>query len=247
VAGYRVPERSVDTNFVADAFVEALEAEQRVELAMGQPVTRVTPADEGGARWYVHTAGERHGPFAAVVNALWEGRPRVDRSLGHRPDVAEQHRYRVSVFAETARSLDGPSAVVAAGPFGDVKNYDGRRFYLSWYETGLLAREEAVDPPLLPKLADARRQEIAGEVFRRLGAVLNWVPDIERATTALRVEGGWVYSQGRGRLDQPGAGVHRRDRLGISRVESYFSVDTGKYSVAPHLARELAGMIATSI
>ena len=67
---------------------------------------------------------------------------------------------------------------------------------------------------------------------------------LERAASEVRVEGGWVYSQGRGSLGDPAAGVHRRARHGISNRGSYFSVDTGKYSVAPSRAEELAPLVA---
>lgn len=247
VAGYRVPERSVDTNFVADAFVDALDGETRVELAMGQTATAVSPVDdERSDRWFVEAGDERHGPFHAVVNALWEGRPRIDRFVGHRPDTAEQHRYRVALFVETAEQLDSPSAVLAVGPFGDVKNYGGHSFYVSWYDAGLLARAESVDPPSVSELSDRERKRIISEVFGGLGTPCPWVTEIGRVASRVRVEGGWVYSQGRGPLDDPSAGVHRRDRLGISRIGSFFSVDTGKYSVAPTLGEELAKMIATA-
>ncbi len=191
-----------------------------------------------------HRWREADGPFDAVVNALWEGRPRIDRTLGHRPDAAEHHRYRVSLFVRTATALELPSAVLAVGPFGDVKTYSERDFYLSWYPAGLLARGEAVDPPPVPALSDRGRKRIATEVFAALGDVLPWVRSIERAAAEVRVEGGWVYSQGGGSLDDPVAAVHRRNRLGISRLGSYFSVDTGKYSVAPTLAERLARAVA---
>jgi hypothetical protein len=151
----------------------------------------------------------------------------------------------VSLFVRTAKRLDSPSAVLAFGPFGDVKSYGGRDFYLSWHPAGLLARRESVDPPPAPTLVGDERERIATAVWAELGATLPWVGEIERAATQVRVEGGWVYSQGRGALDDPAAGVHRRDRLGISRLGSYFSVDTGKYSVAPALAHRLARAIVT--
>ncbi|MDQ1380387.1 MAG: hypothetical protein QOJ71_1106 [Actinomycetota bacterium] len=251
VAGFRVPERSVDTNRVADAFVDALDGEPLIELRPGRHVTGVASLGEQRDRWRVHTTngrdGDAHdedGPFDVVVNALWEGRPRVDRTVGHRPDSAEHHRYRVSLFVRTATALEPRSAVLAVGPFGDVKSYGERDFYLSWYPTGLLARAEAVDPPPVPALNDGERERIATEVFATLGHVLPWVRDIERAAADVRVQGGWVYSQGGGLLDDPVAAVHRRDRLGISRLGSYFSVDTGKYSVAPTLAERLARAVA---
>ncbi|MDQ1433343.1 MAG: hypothetical protein QOF59_159 [Actinomycetota bacterium] len=261
VAGFRVPERSVDTNRVADAFVDALDGEPLVELRLGRHVTGVETVDDRNDRWRVHTTSGRDGnghdgdergddepdhdgPFDAIVNALWEGRPRIDRTVGHRPDWAEHHRYRVSLFVRTATALEPRSAVLAVGPFGDVKSYSERDFYLSWYPTGLLAHAEAVDPPAVPALSDRARNRIATEVFAALGDVMPWVRSIERAASEVRVQGGWVYSQGGGSLDDPVAAVHRRNRLGISRLGSYFSVDTGKYSVAPTLAERLARAVA---
>jgi glycine/D-amino acid oxidase-like deaminating enzyme len=240
-AGYRVPERSVDTNVVADAFVRALDAEDLVELAPGLSVTGASPAggDPTGP-WRVHAGGESHGPFTAVVNALWSGRPAVDHSAGHRPDTGEQHRYRAALFVRTRREVQAASAVVAVGPFGDVKRYGPLSFYLSWYPAGLLARSESVEPPPTPRTTESDRRRIAAATFTQLAAVLPAVAEVERAAAEVRVEGGWVYSQGRGTLDDPAAEVHRRDRLGISRLGSYISVDTGKYSVAPTLAERVA-------
>jgi glycine/D-amino acid oxidase-like deaminating enzyme len=243
VAGFRVPERSVDTNLVADAFVRALEAEPGVELACGQ---RVTGVDGDPDAWTVICDGERLGPYRAAVNALWEGRPAIDRAAGHRPDTAEQHRFRVSVFARTEAALATPSAVVAVGPFGDVKNYGGHHHYASWYPAGLLARTEAMEPPPAPSPGGPERERIAAETLGALETLLPGVSELRRAAAEIRVEGGWVYSQGRGLLDDPKAGVHRRSRHGISRRGSWFSVDTGKYSVALTRAEELARMVAAA-
>ena len=246
VAGFRVPERSVDTIAVADAFVAALEEEPRIEVRLDRRVTAVEPDGGSTERWSVHAGGSRHGPFDAVVNALWEGRPVIDETVGHRPDTAQQHRYRLSVFAHTSRPLDTPCAVLAVGPFGDVKNYDGRSFYLSWYPLGLRARSETVAPPPVPELLDDDRERLGADVFAALATRLPWVAEIDAATDEVRVEGGWVYSQGRGLLDDPTATVHSRGLLGVTNVGSYFSVDTGKYSVAPTLAERIALAITAS-
>jgi glycine/D-amino acid oxidase-like deaminating enzyme len=244
VAGFRVPERSVDTQQVADAFVAALAADRRIEPVFATRVEAVEP--DGHGRWFVRTPDGRFGPFGAVVNALWHGRPVVDRSVGHRPDVEPQHRFRASLFVRTRRAVDAPCTVLSVGPFGDVKNYDGRNFYLSWYPLGLLAGADAEAPPVVPPLSDGARAGLAAGVFDALGSRLPFVRDIEAAAEEVKVEGGWVYSQGRGRLDDPGATVHRRDLLGITGVGTYFSVDTGKYSVAPTLAQALAEAVVAA-
>jgi hypothetical protein len=59
------------------------------------------------------------------------------------------------------------------------------------------------------------------------------------------VHGGFVFARGAGSLEDPLSGLHRRVRYGVQRRGSYFSVDTGKYSTAPWLARELASEIAS--
>lgn len=243
VAGFRVPERSVDTRQVADGFVAALAAEDRIDAAFG---TRVEGVEQAGDAWFVRTAAGRSGPYAAVVNALWHGRPAVDRTVGHHPDVDPQHRYRVSLFVQTDRPVAGPCTVLSVGPFGDVKNYDGRNFYLSWYPLGLLAGADGDEPPVVPPLDDHGRAELAAGVFDALASALPFVRDVQAAAETVRVEGGWVYSQGRGRLDDPAATVHRRHRLGISEVGTYFSVDTGKYSVAPTLGQTVAEAVVAA-
>jgi hypothetical protein len=57
------------------------------------------------------------------------------------------------------------------------------------------------------------------------------------------VEGGWVFAIGQGTLSDAQATIHRRHQFGIRRRGTYFSVDTGKYSVAPWLAKQVADAI----
>ena len=61
---------------------------------------------------------------------------------------------------------------------------------------------------------------------------------------ALTVHGGFVFARGTGALDDRRSGLHRRDRYGVQRRGTYYSVDTGKYSTAPWLAQVLATEIA---
>ena len=58
------------------------------------------------------------------------------------------------------------------------------------------------------------------------------------------VHGGFVFARGTGSLEDPGSGLHRRDSMASNAAGSYYSVDTGKYSTAPWLAREVAMEIA---
>ena len=244
VAGFRVPERSVSTRWVADRFVDALAAEPAIEQRMRtcvRSVRRSTGAVDSPL--FVETPTGTEGPFDVVVNALWDGRLAIDASVGLPMPPAWSHRFRLSAFVRTSRDVDVPSTVIATGPFGDVKNYNGRDLYLSWYLTGLVVEGTAVVAPHLPALHEIHRTRIVDEIVDRLGQIVPPVTALQSCIEDVRLEGGWVYAAGQGSLADPRSTLHRRDRIGITRAGSYFSVDTGKYSIAPWLAREVAALI----
>jgi glycine/D-amino acid oxidase-like deaminating enzyme len=245
VAGYRVLERSVSTRWIGDAFVAALEAEPRITLAMRERVTDVmSRSDTGDGAWQVRSTTGDHGPFDVVVNALWHGRPAIDRRVADCADRLQHYRYRVALFVRTSEPVPVPSLLIAVGPYGDVKNYNGRDFYLSWYPVGRLVESEGAEAPVTPTLDAAQQQEIAARMFDALSAILPGVSRIRERTEEVSVQGGWVYAQAQGSLDDPGSSLHTRDRLGVKWFGTYASVDTGKYSVAPYLARAIASRIA---
>jgi FAD dependent oxidoreductase len=244
VAGFRVPERSVSTCWVADRFVDALSAERRVEPRMATRVLAVRRSSDAlDSTLLVETSDGPVGPFSHVVNALWEGRLGIDAGMGLPLPSSWSHRFRLSAFLRTSRSVDVASTVIATGPFGDIKNYNGRDFYLSWYLSGLVAEGTAVSPPRLSCLDAHDRTRISAEIVSRLARVVRSAATLSECTESLRLEGGWVYAAGQGSLADPTSTLHRRDRVGITQAGSYISVDTGKYSIAPWLAREIAGLI----
>lgn len=244
-AGYRVPERSVRTEWVADRYIEAVRAEPRIALALSTRVRGAHAAKTSNDRaWTVDADPPLETSFDVVVNSLWQGRPGIDRTAGLKPGMGWSHRYRLSVFARTARDIDAPSVVIATGPFGDIKNYNGRDFYCSWYPAGLVAEGHSTEPPELPPLDDPARREIADSTMRQLSGLLAPAGTIAAEALTTKVEGGWVFAQGQGSLSDPLSTLHRRDRFGIRAPGPYVSIDTGKYSMAPWLAHKVVDRIA---
>ncbi|MEI5583433.1 MULTISPECIES: NAD(P)/FAD-dependent oxidoreductase [unclassified Agromyces] len=243
VAGFRVPERSVETRWVADRLVDALAATAGVTLRTSTTVVAVRPSESSADRWRVSTDDGDAPEFDVVVNALWNGRLSVDVTAGLAPTPPWTHRYRQCVFVRTRTEHDLPSALVAVGPFGDVKNYNGRDFYLSWYPVGLLAEggELEIAAPAAPTGPDA--EAFVARVRAALEPIMPGIGPVLDDAESVVVHGGFVFARGRGALDDPRSGLHRRDRYGVERLGTYHSVDTGKYSTAPWLARELAAGI----
>ncbi len=241
-AGFQVPERSVSTGWIADRFVEALAAEPAIELQMGTGGTAVRPqqADDPAGRWRVETADGVAGVYDHVVNALWQGRLPIDVTAGLAAPQTWSNRYRLSLFVRTNRTVDAPSVLIATGPFGDIKNYNGRDFYLSWYPRGLMVDSSGIAPPPAPAQDAAREAAISREILERLTAILPCVERIASDAESMVLRGGWVSAAGRGVLSDPRSTLHRRDEFGIVRLGSYVSVDTGKYASAPLLAHRIA-------
>jgi hypothetical protein len=146
------------------------------------------------------------------------------------------------MFVHTKQSLDLPSVVLATGAFGDVKNYDGRHFYVSWYPAGLVAEGTDIEPPTVQ--AWPLRSRLISAVQGGLSPLVPRVAEVFEHADDIIIGGGWVFAQGRGSLNDPTSTLHRRDQFGITRVGTYVSADTGKYSTAPWLARQIAAALA---
>ncbi|MBI1981387.1 MAG: FAD-binding oxidoreductase [Methylocystis sp.] len=252
LSGFETPERSVATNRVADHFVAALAACAKIEKRMGYRVHRVKQQSDKRGRWLVETIAadgtpETFGPFDAVVNALWEGRGAIDATVGLIRARTWTHRYRVSLFARTSEPVDLKSAVIAVGPFGDVKNYNGRDLYLSWYHSGLLLESHALSPPTVAMPDEAARIRITEEKFAKLAECLPGIATVRTVLQSAKLRGGWVYAGGQGALSDPSSDLHRRDDIGLVAKDSFFSIDTGKYSMAPWIAQEVVKAICDRV
>ena len=233
------------TTWVADRFVDALSTEPRIEQCMNTHVTAVSPQtrNDVDGQWHVETEDYVSDSFDYIVNALWEGRMAIDLTAGLNPTGTWSNRYRLSLFARTTEPIDAPSAVIATGPFGDIKNYNNRDFYLSWYPAGLLVDSSEILPPTPPVLDIIAEQELSSLIIQNLGHLLPGVAQIGESIERVYLRGGWVFAAGQGKLSDPKSTLHRRSDFGIKRAGSYISVDTGKYSTAPWLARKVVDII----
>jgi glycine/D-amino acid oxidase-like deaminating enzyme len=240
-AGFRVPERSVNTLWLADRLAAAVNAEPQIASAMGTVVHGASPVSASwNGPWRVECQPPVEGQFDIVINALWDGRIAMDVSSGFQTEGERSHRYRLALFVHTTRPVNVPSVVVATGPFGDIKNYDGRHFYLSWYPAGLVASGDGFEPPAVPSYSSA---DVQASTVRGLAHLLPAVSEIVEAAMRIDVAGGWVFAAASGSLGDAHATLHRRDKFGSQRRGTYYSVDTGKYSTAPWLAKRIADEI----
>jgi hypothetical protein len=243
LAGFVAPERSINTQWVADRLGDAIGSERHITFRPQVDITAVTPVDSITGPWRVAGSSpdspldER---FDIVVNALWHGRLAIDVTAGLPIAPGWSNRLRRSLFITTRTALDLPNAIVAFGPFGDVKSYTATDFYVSWYPTGLACESYAITPPAPRPFGFEQEKRLIAEVQTAIGELLPWTSEIFDSADEVMIRGGYVFAQGRGSLADPRSTLHRRDRFGILRHGQYYSVDTGKYSTAPWLAWCLA-------
>jgi glycine/D-amino acid oxidase-like deaminating enzyme len=240
VAGFRIPERSVNTNWLADRLAERVKSERLIDLRCNYLVTSLSK-DTG--RWDVITHRGNCDGFDVVINALWEGRSVIDSAVGRSFEQSLSYRYRVALFMQVPET-NIENVVIATGPFGDIKNYDGRHLYLSWYPAGLLLDCHQQNAPATPTINDDQKQQILNAMIAGLGEYFPVVLDFPKRAQQLFIAGGWVVARGKGLLSDPASTLHRRDEIGIRRDDTYYSIETGKYSVAPWLASRLADELA---
>ena len=245
VAGYSIPERSISTVTVGDLMQQAVANEPLIEVRANRRVRAVERRSDG--RFNVSVNGTviapEDAPFDVVINALWEGRPAVDASLGIQPVAPWSHRFRAAVFAY-APDVAFPSAVLCTGPFGDVKRYADGRVYLSWYSSGLLAEGHAIEPPWASAVLDrSRRNAVLKATLQSLSYYLPAIRRFKESDKALEVHGGWIYALGQGSLADPASTLHRRDWFNMTVDRGYISIDTAKYSLAPWLADRVAQLV----
>jgi hypothetical protein len=242
VAGFSVPERSVSTRWLADRYIEAMLAERHIEIRCGLRIQSVRRPASGGDHgpWRVVTQQDEHGPYDIVINALWEGRCAIDLTVGLPPPSRASNRYRLALFIRTSKPVHHPCVLIATGPFGDIKNYNNRDFYLSWYPTGLRIDSQTAMPPPTPLLTSDQEASVVNEMLEQLCAQVPGVADVVAATETRLLRGGWVFAAAQGVLSDPNASLHQRASFGVTQLGSYYSIDTGKYSTAPWLADNLA-------
>ena len=105
--------------------------------------------------------------------------------------------------------------MIATGPFGDVKNYNGRDLYLSWDLRASWPDGTVVEPPPVPALDEVIEHGSPARSSSVWASSLGGCPAVLHRRRSL--EGGWVYAAGQGSLADPRSSLHRRDRIGITR------------------------------
>ena len=226
--------------------VDTLELARLVRTAIAEaPAIRFLPRHtvDGVARradGFRITGAGPDGPWSLdagqVVNASWENRFRIDRTVGieHAPGYLHRLKYRV-IARLPERLRGGPSTTMVLGPYGDVVVRPNGTAYFSWYPLGLQGWTHDLAPPEswnAPCRGEVDPTAAAATARALLAAIDRWYPGAAEAEP-LAVDAGAIVAYGDSDVDDPKSGLHDRTRVGVLSRDGYHSVDPGKLTTAP--------------
>lgn len=241
--GFATAERSVDPQVIASHLRRAVLNEPRLSITTGARIVDI----RRDSRFHFHIRYDdgNHqvsGPYDQVVNATWEDRLRIDAGMGMKPKrpwlFRHKFGHRVRIALEEAAL---PSATMVLGSFGDLVNFGPNGFYLHWYPIGMVGSTSSLE---IPAAWAEMSQERRYEVFRR--SLDQWVQfcpmlgEIDFQVETVDPLSGVIFSWGDTPLDDPDSELHTRYDIGIQSEDGYHTINTGKYTMVPLLAVQVA-------
>jgi glycine/D-amino acid oxidase-like deaminating enzyme len=243
-AVFETDEIAIDPEALARIVRARLASDENIRLFTGTNVTGIGKSEERFAVDFDNAHGTRREPYDHVVNALWAGRLKVDAMLGLLPDRPWLFRVKRCLRVMAMRNADAiPSVTIVLGPFGDSVNYRNGDVFLAWYPAGLAGMHGGLEVPDWPPgpegVADLKERTLAG-LMPFLPALAALSP---AEIDAAEVRGGAIFAMGETDIDDAGSELHERHQVGVISRGNYHSINTGKLTLAPMFAKQVADKI----
>lgn len=243
-------ELSIDCDDLAGIVRQAVVSSGRIDLRLGHRLEEVTKASSGFILGGRNTSGAFTLEVEQVVNCTWERRAAIDQQIGMEPAGDLLHRLKYRVIASLPDDLRGrPSATMVLGRYGDVVVRANDTVYLSWYPAALLGWTNEVEPP---RSWDAPcRGEVERAVQVQLSdavilAIDDWYPHVAEARPFV-VDAGVIVARGLTDVDVSDSALHGRTQVGVTSIDGYHSVDSGKLTTSPLFAIQAASRVADNL
>jgi glycine/D-amino acid oxidase-like deaminating enzyme len=247
LAALSTPEIAINPVALALRLRECISAHPLIEVRCRRTVANIEIKPD---RTCVHsegTDGHAEDSFDHVVNALWDGRLKINEAAGFSTKRPWLHRLKYGVSFRLPSGLrPPPSATFVLGPFGEVVTYEDGTIYLTWYPECLQAICSDLAPPDWATYPhDPLRARIISGTLRALAAIVPSLrtlgPDNLPETV---VKGGAIVAWGKTDIYDPTSELHRRYEIGVTSEGRFHSVDPGKLTMAPYFAEICAERIS---
>jgi glycine/D-amino acid oxidase-like deaminating enzyme len=249
IAAFDTPEVAINPVELAGGIERCIDDHPLIEMRLGRNIVGV---HRDGDALQVASDG-RDGrcdeAFDHIVNALWDGRLAVDRTIGLMPKRPWLHRLKYGVTFTWPSDIRSPaSATIVSGPFGEMVSFPNGFTYLTWYPEGLQGISADVTPPDWQTYpAEPLRSQVLNGTIAALSGIVPGLRALNVTDLAdVRVKGGVIVAWGKTDIYDPQSELHRRYEIGVTSAGNYHSIDPGKLTMAPYFAAQCAAQIAAS-
>jgi glycine/D-amino acid oxidase-like deaminating enzyme len=249
LAAFSSPEIAINPVALAQKLRECISAHPRIEVRCRRSVVNIEIKRD---RICVHsegTDGHAEDSFDHVVNALWDGRLKINEAAGFPIKRPWLHRLKYGVsFRWPPGIAPPPSATFVLGPFGEVVTYGDGTIYLTWYPDCLQAICSDLAPPDWATYPhDPLRARIISGTLRALAVIVPSLRTLDPDNLPeASVKGGAIVAWGKTDIYDPTSELHRRYEIGVTSEGRFHSVDPGKLTMAPYFAEICAERINPS-
>ena len=246
LAAISTPEIAINPIVMAGIVRECITTHPLIEVRCNRTVVGAKEEPDG-----IHILSQgQNGPsrdrFDQVVNALWDGRLRLNEALGYRANRPWLHRLKYGVsFRLPPGATPPPSATFVLGPFGEVVTYGDGAIYLTWYPECLQGISTDVTPPDWATYPpEPLRSNILMGTFRALSAIVPSLGELDaESLPEVCVKGGVIVAWGKTDIYDPASELHCRYEIGVTSEGRFHSVDPGKLTMVPYFAEICAERI----
>lgn len=247
---FRTAERAVDPQRIARKLRERIASDSNINFLNNISVESASYQKGNGINLFLEHGGMKFSEsYDQVVNALWDGRLALDATISGLPGRPWIFRNKLGlVVKQTCPDPHLPSLTIVLGKYGDIVNYQDGSYYFSWYPSSMIEKTSAISiTDWKLSIDDARTCRIKQQTLDALSA---YCPDIRQLAVMdqdgsidTHLKGGAIFAWGNSDIDHSDSELHTRYEIGIESNHGYHSVNTGKYTMAPLYAIELAERI----
>jgi hypothetical protein len=245
-AVFQTSEYAVEPRIISEKLTEAVTSHPNVNLFLN---TKITAVSDHGNSLKVHFLrdsipdSER---YPEVINATWNGLLAIDKTMGIEPPQKWSHRYKFGnkVFIPL-KPDDLPSLTIVQGPFGDTVNFKDRGLFMSWYPVGRTGWSEDYRAPEWDShYSEEERMEVFEKSLAEIALRIPALNKLKFEPQDISPVGGVIYAHGNKDVDSAESKLHTRFEVGMRSFGNYHTVNTGKYTIIPLLAVNIANQIS---
>jgi hypothetical protein len=149
------------------------------------------------------------------------------------PVEAWTYRVKQLAIVRLRADADPPTVTMAQGPYGDLIRWDESHACLSWYPIGRTELQTTAGRTLRgPQKRSVPDRAVAEKM---LATMTGMFPSLE-GSKVVDVRSGVIMAPGATDIDDPASELHSRANPAVHEHDGWFTVDTGKYTLAPLLA-----------